>query len=338
MNTNTNTSSLISIIVPVYNVEKYLSRCIDSLLAQTYPKIEIILIDDGSTDSSGIICDQYCCNKNIRVIHQKNKGLSGARNTGINEASGEFITFVDSDDFVANDYVEYLYSLIVNYHADMAICSNCKFFEKKDIELFKQKNIKIKLFSSEEALENMLYRKGITAYACGKLYRTTHFGDVFFPENKLFEDLSTTYKLIDKCQKICWSSAAKYYYFQRENSIVNSKFDRKKLHVLEAGFEINRFIIKYYPDIENAVKSKIFVSAVDLYRKLPIDNVLKEEKIYLDQIIRKYRKDVFRDKKNKWVTRVMAFVACINISLLRLICLVYTVFTEKFHIYLKSPI
>lgn len=330
---------LVSIIVPVYNVKRYVSKCLDSLVNQTYANVEIILVDDGSTDGSGEICDEYEKKyANILVIHQKNKGLSGARNTGIAVAKGEYVTFVDSDDFVTLDFIEYLFGMIKSYKADMSICSSYKFFVGSERKNEKEKDAKIKIFNAQNALENMLYRKDITAYACGKMYSLRLFETIRFPEGQLFEDLNTIYKVIARCDRICWSSAEKYYYLQRENSIVNSGFNIKKMSVIEAGLEIKKFVTERYPDIEKAAISKIFVSAIDLYRRLPQSKEFINEKEYLDKIIRGYRRVVLKDRGNKLLTRVIALVACINIKILKLMCLGYTVLTEKFHIQFKKPV
>ena len=120
---------LISVIVPVYNVEKYIAACVDSILAQTYTNLEILLVDDGSTDSSGALCDEYARRDvRVRVIHQENGGLSDARNTGMQSAQGTYFAFVDSDDFIAGDYIAYLYGMIEKHHAQIAVCGYQKVY------------------------------------------------------------------------------------------------------------------------------------------------------------------------------------------------------------------
>lgn len=337
---NINCNPLISIVVPVYNVEQYLEKCVESLIRQTYSNIEIILIDDGSVDESGKICDKYGDKyNNIIVVHQTNKGLSGARNSGIEISKGDYIAFVDSDDFVTDNYIEYLYDLLKKYEADISMCSNYKFFEGEKLHTNEKKiKIKIKQFTAEEALEDLLYRKNITAYACGKLFKKELFKEVCFPERQLFEDLSTIYKLLDRCKKVCWSSAENYYYLQRKNSIVNSEFNTRKLSVVDTGIEICEFIKEKYPDILGAAISKVFISSVDMYRRIPNKESYGTEKDYLRRIINSYKKIVFEDKKNKPLTRCIAFVACINVNILKSVCKFYTFLGEKLHIQFKKPV
>ena len=147
---------LISIVVPIYNVEKYLEKCINSIIIQTYKNIEIILVNDGSTDSSGKICDIYLKkDKRIKVIHKKNGGLSDARNVGIENAKGKYIAFIDSDDFIDSDFIEILYNLIIEYNADVSCCK-CNVIYKKNKK--QQVEEKINIFTNYEAINEMLYQ------------------------------------------------------------------------------------------------------------------------------------------------------------------------------------
>ena len=150
-------NSLISVIVPVYNVEKYLPQCLNSIINQTYKNIEVVLVDDGSTDDSGNICEEYKKNdERIIVVHQKNSGLSAARNVGIEISTGEYITFIDSDDYISPDYIENLYSALEQYSADIAICDLKKVSEKVelwDIDYKVEKNFKSILLNNSQTIE-----------------------------------------------------------------------------------------------------------------------------------------------------------------------------------------
>ncbi len=335
----TNNNNLVSIIIPVYNVEEYLEKCLDSIEKQSHKNLEIILIDDGSKDKSGKICDKYAKkDKRVKVIHQENVGLSGARNAGINIATGKYITFVDSDDIVSEKFVEYLYELAEEKKADIVICSSYKFFDEKEIVSDINVYPTVVEYNSKTALEDMLYRRNITAYACSKLYITELFRNINFPEGQLFEDLNTTYKLLDLAETIIWSPLELYFYRQRMNSIVNSGFDKRKLSVIDAGIEIKKFIEKKYPDITEAAISKIYISAVDQYRKVPNEKEFLKERNSLKFIIKNYRKTVLKDRKNKLMVRIIAFMSCISINGVRNICKCYTILNEKFHLQLKKPV
>ena len=230
--------SIISVIVPVYNVEQYLRKCVDSIMCQTYADLEIILIDDGSPDKSPEICDEYAKKDcRIRVIHQKNGGLGYARNVGICNAQGDFITFIDSDDYVSSDYVECLYEGLIELEADIAIAS---FYPFKD-------NVKCQRFSEIDAFIDVQKSEAMSRYcsinaelsmpfisACNKLYRRNLFDRIEFPKGKLYEDAFTTYKLIDKAKKIVYTPSKLYYYRINPQSILGQSFKEKHLEMVEA--------------------------------------------------------------------------------------------------------
>lgn len=214
----------VSVIVPIYKVEKYLKKCIDSIINQTYSNLEIILVDDGSPDNCGVICDEYAKkDSRIRVFHQKNSGLSAARNIGTKFASGDYVAYIDSDDYVSLDYIEYLMNLIHKYNADMSIILPFKFNESKDCLPKKNREV-IKVFNRNNALITMLYQKHFDNAAWGKLYKKEVVDGIDFPVGKLYEDIGTVYKYILKSDVIVYSNQKKYYYLQRNDSIMGRKY------------------------------------------------------------------------------------------------------------------
>ena len=216
---------LISIIVPIYNVEKYLSKCIESLLNQTYTNIEILLVNDGSTDNSKKICEQFKGkDSRIKLINKENGGLSDARNKGLQKSIGKYITFVDSDDYVEKNYIETLYSLITKFNSEIAIADFRVI--KGDKQKIKEKDIKEYCITSEKAIDEMLYSDFYYISACSKLYKKELFENVEFPKGKMFEDVGTTYKLIIKANKIACTNKKIYNYVIRNNSITTSKFKK----------------------------------------------------------------------------------------------------------------
>lgn len=252
---------LISIIVPVYNVEKYLGKCIDSILKQTYTNIEIILVDDGSTDNSGKICDSYAKkDKRLIVIHKENGGQSSARNLAIDVAKGDFIGFVDSDDFIINNMYEKLYSNLIKYNADISICSYTEVDESGNVNKPKWKKNEnfYKIYNKEEALKELLIDKYITNHSWNKLYKKELFQDIRYPQGKVMEDLAIMYKLFEKSNKIIYENVDLYYYLQRKSSTMNS-LSEKLIEDEEQMVETkNQYLSKAYPslqkeiDIENA--------------------------------------------------------------------------------------
>lgn len=330
---------LISIIVPVYNVEKYVRRCIDSILTQSYKNFELILIDDGSTDMSGKICDTYLQqDERIKVIHQKNGGLSAARNAGIEVATGDYVTFIDSDDYIAQEYLLVLLNGIKKFKADISMCLGMKFFDGETVKCEEWNDNISEVFNSCDALENVLYHKKLNLYAWGKLYKSSLFEGIRFPENKLFEDVYTTYKLMDKADCILFNPTRLYYYYQRTGSIVNSEFNSKKIQQIMAAEEILEFIDEKYPDIHDAAVSKCFIAATDIYRRIPKQNKYMKEREYAERVIRDYRKIVVKDVKNKKLTRCIALIAIIDIRLLNYSGRVYQWLIQRGILRLKNPI
>lgn len=217
---------LISIIVPVYNVEKYLQRCIESLISQTYKNIEIILVNDGSTDNSGEICRAYAQKyKNIVLIEKENEGISVARNTGIEIAKGSYISFVDSDDYIQNIFIERLYNLCKKNNSEVAIC---------DFERTQQNNLNFTLLdqTGDEKVstpEEMMFRccnknKTKETLAWNKLYKKELFSDIRYPKGRIYEDLATTHKVLYKANLISECNDKMYAYYMSDNSITRKKY------------------------------------------------------------------------------------------------------------------
>ncbi len=223
----------ISIIVPVYNMEQFLQRCLDSILSQTFQDIEVILVNDGSTDNSGQICREYAGkDPRIVLIDKENGGLSSARNAGLDAAKGEYVGFVDSDDHIAPNMYQLLYENLVKYGADISICSF--YFEYGDGRICHTKPGGIcRCMNNEEAIRTLLSRKHFENYVCDKLYKKVLFDRIRFPENELYEDIAVTYKLLDNSRAVIYQSEPKYYYVQRPGSIVNSGFSIRKLQFVE---------------------------------------------------------------------------------------------------------
>ena len=223
---------MISVIVPVYNVEKYLERCVKSIAAQTYKDLEILLIDDGSTDKSGEMCDDFQqTDSRIKAFHKQNGGLSDARNYGIEHSAGEFISFVDSDDYIDEKMLETLHRLITENDADLAVCSAMDVFEGKEVTQVKE--IKEFNLNKVESYKYMLRGDGIPS-ACNKLYKRQTVGNVRFPVGKLYEDGFFTPQILKNVEKTAVTSKPMYYYFRRADSITTKPFRKGDLDVIEA--------------------------------------------------------------------------------------------------------
>ena len=284
---------LVSIIIPIYKVEKYLSNCVESVLNQTYENLEIILVDDGSPDNCPEICEQYARkDSRVRVIHKKNGGLSDARNCGIKAANGKYITCIDSDDYVSKDFIEYLYRLLIDTNADISICNFIKTKELTENRIFT--NDKTFQMSSDQAIQEMLYANLFSTSAWGKLYKIELFQDIAYPIGKYSEDMYTTYKLIIKANKVVYGNRVCYYYLHRPGSILTSDFSSKHLDVFEALHIMRDSGVLSSEGKMKAYKSQMVSSMAELIEKHPTKDKIVQD---IWEETKKYRLDVLCDLK-----------------------------------------
>lgn len=228
----------ISVIVPVYNVEKYLPHCLDSIINQSYTNLEIIVIDDGSSDNCPEICDKYAeKDRRIIVIHKRNGGLSDARNTGIESATGEYLAFVDGDDYIAVNMYEILEKRIIGDSADIAVCNFM--YVNDQGELLQEKNHNLPILN--ECLESRNAIKKLSGpkswyyvTACNKLYHRELFDELRFPKGKIHEDEFVIHHIIQKCGRISCVQDTLYYYVQRDKSITSERFSLRRMDIADA--------------------------------------------------------------------------------------------------------
>lgn len=288
----------VSIIVPVYNIESYLPACVESLLAQTLKEIEIILVNDGSTDKSGSLCEAFAKKSSkVKVIHQRNQGLSAARNTGIRNAKGSYIGFVDGDDWVSPKMYERLYNGAVKNQAQLAICRYEEVFECPQEKVTEGKE---RILTCKEAQKEFFLRK-ISESVCDKLFAADLWKNIVFPEGEINEDTEIVYQLIQNANKIVDIQRILYYYRKRDGSITRSGYS-KKFCVVE----------KHLQSMERQVKQKnrdlipymkYFMGVHYYCLVLSIIKERKNRNIYGEDYIR-YRKGFCRCYKEfmKWGT------------------------------------
>lgn len=295
---------LISIVVPVFNVEAYVERCMISLISQSYENIEIIMVDDGSTDQSGKICDKYKeKDTRVKVIHKSNGGLSDARNIGIEQASGKYLSFVDSDDWVAKDYIAEMYQIMNQTGCDI-VC--CRFQRISKEENTKSKTDEVcKVYFKEEAIKQLLYQN-ISTSVHGKLYKTDLWSDVKFPVGKLYEDVETLYFIFNKCVKVSCTPRILYFYYIRNDSIVNQKFSVKKIDYVENCKRLLESVKLDYPQFENAAVSRLMWAEIHVLVHMDEPNEYFSEYQMLMGDVKKFRGTVIRDRENKLKTRAVA--------------------------------
>lgn len=260
---------LISVIIPVYNVEDYLDRCIKSILSQTFRNFEIIIIDDGSPDKCPEICEKWAVkDERIVVIHQKNQGLSAARNLGIRNAKGEFLTFVDSDDWISENMLEVLLDLVRKYDADISICNFVKTDKKKEIVV--RDEVIEKVYSRDDFMNIILkvHSNRTIHYAWGKLYKRKVIDDTHYPVGMLNEDVEGMFKAVIRSERIAETTSVGYFYYENNDSITRKKFGGNFLCLNEVWSRVlkiaEQFAPEYRDKVEFNLKRTDFTILVDM--------------------------------------------------------------------------
>lgn len=282
----------LSVIVPIYKVEQYLARCVDSILNQTYRNIEVILVDDGSPDRCGEVCDEYAKkDKRVKVVHKKNGGLSSARNVGFDVSTGDYIAFVDSDDYIAKNMYSEMIDALESNELDIISCN--AFIAKGERIIGTLGEGKITVYTREEILKKSLCDYDNTAW--NKVYRRKAIGTIRFPEGRLFEDTASAYLFFNNCSKAGHMDKAFYYYYRNPNSITQTAFKTKPRmdfvlgYIERLDFAINNKIA-CIPQCKSLLMkaalsclTAVYVSERDDYNK----------KVYseLKELILKYRED-----------------------------------------------
>ena len=277
----------ITVIIPVYKVEEYLDDCLRSVVGQSYPHLEIILVDDGSPDRCGAMCDEWAKkDPRIQVLHKKNGGLSDARNAGLDIASGEYISFVDSDDWIEPDFIEKLLLALQTEQGDMSACAVASYFpDHRDVWGSKS----FAVTNAEQTLEMLYTEKGFSVSAWNKLYRRELWQDLRFPVGKLCEDAFTTYQLVHRAKKVVHLPEAMYCYRIRPNSIMTSTFSHQKMDQEEAWRHNYLFAREHYPSVAK-VAFDFYLQRVNvLLHTIPVEerDVFRKEVAFLRGILRK---------------------------------------------------
>ena len=284
----------ISVIVPIYKVENYLNRCVESIVHQTYHNLEIILVDDGSPDSCPRLCDEWAKkDSRVKVIHKKNGGLSDARNAGMQVATGEYISFIDSDDDIALDFFESLLSVMLKEDSDIAECSVVKFYEDGRMEEFSDDMV-VSTFETEAALSGLIAENPFHQYVWNKLYKAETVRGIPFPFGKLNEDEFWTYQAFGRADRVTVLHKAMYYYFQRSTSIMGEGYNLRRLDALEGKRNRQAYIEEHCPELASRSRIDFFASC-----------------IFACQSALKYLK---KNDKKKALTLIKQYVKCCRLS------------------------
>lgn len=310
----------ISVIIPVYKVEKYLDQCIASVSGQTYQNLEIILVDDGSPDSCGEICDKWAeRDSRIKVIHKKNGGLSAARNTGLAAVAGEFVAFVDSDDLIIPTMMEELLSVLKEKKADIAECNYVCFSDEDEQKLKNEvSGEKTRSYTTKEALSLLIENRTFKYTVWNKIYRRDILNTLRFEVGKLHEDVFFTYQVFGHCKIIAKTEKTLYFYRQRSDSIMGSPFSIRSLDSLEARKRQYFFMKENYPELAGKAQSQVLGSCLYLGQKALKTSErgkVKKAMIYITMLFNEIymSQSVQENKKQKiwyWAARRNFWLCC----------------------------
>ena len=239
----------ISVVVPVYNVESYLKRCIDSIIHQTYSNLEILLVDDGSTDASGALCDAYAeQDSRVICIHKKNGGQAAARNEAIERASGAYFCFLDSDDFADERMIEVLHRDLLEQSAEIAVVGFQEFSDPVTITRANTE-AQLQVLTGKEAVRSILSSEEIGDYVWNKIYRRELFEGFRYPVGRVLEDMGSTYQLLERCKKVVYRPTPLYFYYQRSDSTIHRRSLKFYEDKFDMGLERYQEIQKLYPEM-----------------------------------------------------------------------------------------
>jgi glycosyltransferase involved in cell wall biosynthesis len=287
----------ISIIVPVYKVEPYIHKCIDSILAQNLKDFELILVDDGSPDNCGNICDEYAKkDSRIKVIHKENGGQGSARNVGIDIAKGDYIGFVDSDDWIEEDMYELLYNMCVKNNCDIANCTSTIHFKNKTV---RNGSHLLTIHNRNEAMKVMLEGELYDEVVWTKLIKRSLLKDIRFPVGIIYEDTAFTYQVIHKSEKVCCIGAPKYHYVKRDNSTMDQAIKNIKIDAVLIYEDMCQFIVKNYPDLIGLVVLKLANNAMVILNLISSSNysdTYKKDYYKVAQVLNKHFSQTIRLK------------------------------------------
>ncbi len=289
---------MISVVIPVYNVEKFLDRCIKSILDQTYSNLEIILVDDGSTDHSGEICDKYqIADNRVRVIHKKNGGLSDARNVGIDIASGEYIAFVDGDDFVHPEMYDILLSNLIRTNSDLACCEMYNYEETQE-NLNRDIENKCTVVVGQQIVQQLERLDVVTVSACNKLYKRELFDNCRYPIGRLHEDQWVIHRILFQTRRMVKTEAKLYYYVVRNNSITKTKITEKRIFDLLEALEEQYIFFKSYGMFQLQKNIAYHVANYVLYYYRTVGHEKMDEKEYIRKRLRLEFEKIMKENDN----------------------------------------
>lgn len=308
---------LVSIIVPVYNVEKYLGKCLDSLIDQTYRNLQIILVDDGSGDSSGTICDRYAAQDNrIQVIHKKQSGVSAARNTGLEAVNGSYICFADSDDWIDEKMIETMYENMVEEKAQISIIGYDMVWEDGRSQKKSDENAYY-VWNQREAIAQWMTQKIFKGFMCDKMFAKEIFTGIRFPEDRSYmEDVAIGLDLFARAETVVYSGKIGYHYLQRQGSATNSGFQERELLGITEAKKMIRFSEEHQGIYDKEAYSRFLINVYTILERIVLTGSKKDKERIpeLKKMLREYKGYVKGGAVNRY-TQPFIKMVCAGVPL-----------------------
>jgi glycosyltransferase involved in cell wall biosynthesis len=319
----------ISIIVPVYKVERYIHKCIDSILNQTFKEFELLLINDGSPDRCGEICEEYASlDSRVKVIHKKNGGLSDARNKGLDHATGDYIGFVDSDDWIEKDMFELLYNMCIENNCEIGVCTSTIHYPHKQVINGKHP---LTILDRKNAMRTMLEGKLFDEVVWTKLFKRSLLENIRFTVGTIYEDTDFTYKVIHKSKKICCIGAPKYNYIKRENSSMDLAIKNINIDSVLIYDEMYKFINEHYKELNSLVALKLANSAFVVLNLISFSSNFNNYKTKYFQVIgilNRYFPKTIKMKEYPTTVKILLLIIKINPLLYKTLINIY-IYTRR---------
>lgn len=340
-----NNFPLISVIIPVYNAEKTIEYCVKSVLSQDYENFEILLIDDGSKDSSPSIIDSLAdLSDKVYAFHFKNGGAAEARNRGVDKARGEYIAFIDSDDLVLPDYLSYLYGLIKEYNADISVCSYSKLYANKKSKIYTENGFKTEIyntdksandkeyrvsFEKEKAVTFLLYQRYFISSPWAMLSKSELWTNVRFPKGKRAEDMATIYRLFAEADIVAYGDRKLYLYILRKTNTIYSTQSLLNPDYLQHCKNMVEYIKEFVPKALPAAKSRLFSACFQILSETPDTNTNQQFIKEIYDTVDEIKLEILKDNRGKLRNRIAALISCFSVPLLHKILRIYYVINVK---------
>lgn len=309
---------LISVIVPAYNIENYIVDSVDSILNQSYKNLEVLIVDDGSTDNTGKICDEYAAkDSRVKVFHVENGGTAHARNIALDNMNGEYVAFVDGDDYLNKLYLEILYSDLVRMKADISTCCYTEILP--DGMGICSTISPCDMLSKKDALKELLYQVKIDSAMWAKLFKSSLFTDIRFPEGNIYADIAIIYKLFEKAHRVSHNTYGGYYYFIRVTGMTLHKFIPQKMDLIENLNEMSSYLNEKFPELNKAIASRVIRGNFHIYLQIPKNRKYRAYRKKTKNNIRRLRFKVITDSEAGKDTRIALGISYFSFNLLFII-------------------